>query len=173
MDNPDVALDTHARLEQGAFLTTLARPRRPLWCLSSSFSVGTILPLLPWFFTSGTTAVLASVVIGATAAVVLGAAIGSFSGRGVWRTQAGNCLPPSWLHPSRTGWAVFSAERSWKTANEPPELARSKAVAENFESAEHHKCDDFPVVTDSYADEFGNVAITAPNPINEIPVQDA
>jgi VIT1/CCC1 family predicted Fe2+/Mn2+ transporter len=58
----------------------------------SSFSVGAVLPLLPWFFASGTSAVLASVVIGAVAAVALGAAIGSFSEQGVWRTAGRQLL---------------------------------------------------------------------------------
>jgi VIT1/CCC1 family predicted Fe2+/Mn2+ transporter len=48
-----------------------------------AFSVGAILPLFPWFFTEGSGAVIASVTIGATAALALGAAIGYMSGRNV------------------------------------------------------------------------------------------
>jgi VIT1/CCC1 family predicted Fe2+/Mn2+ transporter len=58
----------------------------------ASFSVGAVLPLLPWFFISGTAAVLASVIIGAVAAVALGASIGSFSGQGLWRTAGRQLL---------------------------------------------------------------------------------
>ena len=51
-----------------------------------SFSVGAILPLFPWFFTEGTGAVIASVIIGAIAALALGAAIGAMAGRNVMGT---------------------------------------------------------------------------------------
>lgn len=51
-----------------------------------SFSVGAILPLFPWFFTEGSTAVIASIIIGAVAALSLGAAIGFMSGRNVLTT---------------------------------------------------------------------------------------
>ena len=51
-----------------------------------AFAVGAILPLFPWFFTEGSAAVIASVVIGAVAALALGAAIGFMSGRNVLTT---------------------------------------------------------------------------------------
>jgi len=43
------------------------------------------LPLFPWFSTEGTAAVIATVIIGAIAALALGAAIGLMSGRNVWQ----------------------------------------------------------------------------------------
>jgi VIT1/CCC1 family predicted Fe2+/Mn2+ transporter len=48
--------------------------------------VGAILPLFPWFFITGSGAVIASVIIGAIAALALGAAIGAMSGRSVLST---------------------------------------------------------------------------------------
>jgi VIT1/CCC1 family predicted Fe2+/Mn2+ transporter len=84
--NPGIALDTHARLELGV------NPQAPgsAWqaAISSflSFSVGAILPLFPWLFSAGSGAVIASVIIGAVAALALGAAIGFMSGRSVLRT---------------------------------------------------------------------------------------
>ena len=81
--NPGIALDTHARLELGI------DPQAPgsAWqaAVSSfvSFSVGAILPLFPWFFAAGSVAVIASVIIGAIAALALGAAIGAMAGRNV------------------------------------------------------------------------------------------
>ncbi len=92
MANPDVALDTHARLELGVDPDDPGSSWQAAVVSFSSFSVGAVLPLLPWFFTSGTAAVLASVVIGALAAIALGAAIGSFSGQGVWRTAGRQLL---------------------------------------------------------------------------------
>ena len=48
--------------------------------------MGAILPLFPWFFTEGTGAVIASVIIGAIAALALGVAIGFMAGRNVMGT---------------------------------------------------------------------------------------
>jgi vacuolar iron transporter family protein len=48
--------------------------------------LGAILPLFPWFVTEGAAAVIASVTIGAIAALALGAAIGLMSGRNVLAT---------------------------------------------------------------------------------------
>jgi vacuolar iron transporter family protein len=81
--NPKIALDTHARLELGV------DPEAPGSALQAavssflSFSIGAILPLFPWFFVQGSTAVIASVIIGAVAALALGAAIGAMAGRSV------------------------------------------------------------------------------------------
>jgi VIT1/CCC1 family predicted Fe2+/Mn2+ transporter len=106
MANPDVALDTHARLELGVDPDDPGSSWQAAAVSFLSFSVGAVLPLLPWFFTSGTTAALASVIIGALAAVALGATIGSFSGQGCGARPVGNCSLPSSQHPSHTGWAA-------------------------------------------------------------------
>jgi len=92
MANPHVALDTHARLELGVDPDETGSSRQAAAVSFLSFSVGAVLPLLPWFFTSGTTAVLASIFIGAVASLALGATIGSFSGAGVWRTAGRQLL---------------------------------------------------------------------------------
>ena len=57
-----------------------------------AFSVGAILPLFPWFFAEGSAAVIASVMIGAIAALALGAAIGFMSGRNVLGTAVRQLL---------------------------------------------------------------------------------
>jgi vacuolar iron transporter family protein len=82
MANPDVDLDTHARLELGVDPDDPGSSWQAAMVSFCSFSVGAVLPLLPWFFS----------VIGAMAAVALGAAIGSFSGQGVWRTAGRQLL---------------------------------------------------------------------------------
>lgn len=92
MASPDVALDTHARLELGVDPNDPGSSWQAGAVSFASFSVGAVLPLLPWFFISGTAAVLASVIIGAMAAVALGASIGSFSGQGLWRTAGRQLL---------------------------------------------------------------------------------
>jgi VIT1/CCC1 family predicted Fe2+/Mn2+ transporter len=86
MANPGLALDTHARLELGVDPNDTGSSREAAVASFFSFSVGALLPLLPWFFATGTPAVLGSVVIGVVAALGLGATIGSFSGQSPWRT---------------------------------------------------------------------------------------
>lgn len=84
--NPDIALDTHARLELGVDPQAPGSARRAAISSFLAFSVGAILPLFPWFFTEGSGAVIATVIIGAIAALALGATIGLMSGRNVWGT---------------------------------------------------------------------------------------
>ena len=49
------------------------------------FAIGALIPLLPWLFTSGTTALLWSVALGAVASLIVGAALSFFTGRSwVW-----------------------------------------------------------------------------------------
>jgi VIT1/CCC1 family predicted Fe2+/Mn2+ transporter len=84
--HPDLALDTHARLELGIDPQAPGSAWQAAVMSFLSFSVGAILPLFPWFFTEGSTAVIASIIIGAVAALALGAAIGFMSGRNVLTT---------------------------------------------------------------------------------------
>ena len=84
--NPKIALDTHARLELGVDPEAPGSAGRAAIFSFVSFAIGAILPLFPWFFTQGTSAVVASVIIGGLAALALGAMIGSFAGRSVWKT---------------------------------------------------------------------------------------
>jgi len=84
--NHDLALDTHARLELGVDPNQQASPSLAAVSSFASFSVGAIIPLLPWFFTKGLTGVLLSIALGLISALVLGALIGASTGRGVLRT---------------------------------------------------------------------------------------
>lgn len=84
--NPKIALDTHARLELGVDPEAPGAAGKAAIFSFVSFAIGAILPLFPWFFIQGTSAVVASVVIGALAALALGAMIGSFAGRSIWKT---------------------------------------------------------------------------------------
>jgi VIT1/CCC1 family predicted Fe2+/Mn2+ transporter len=89
---PEVALDTHVRLELGVDPDSEGSSRQAAVVSFVSFSSGAVLPLMPWFFVSGTAAVVASVLIGAFASLALGGAIGYFSGQGVWRTAGRQLL---------------------------------------------------------------------------------
>jgi VIT1/CCC1 family predicted Fe2+/Mn2+ transporter len=84
--NDRVALDTHARLELGIDPDAAGAARKASVFSFLAFAIGALLPLFPWFFTTGTPAVVASIVIGALAALALGAVIGLFSGTSVPRT---------------------------------------------------------------------------------------
>lgn len=84
--NDAIALDTHARMELGINPNASGAAERAAVFSFLSFSLGAVLPLLPWFFSHGTTAVVASIVIGAVAALALGSLIGAFAGRSIPRT---------------------------------------------------------------------------------------
>jgi VIT1/CCC1 family predicted Fe2+/Mn2+ transporter len=86
MRDPDLALETHAREELGINPAKLGSPLQAAASSFSTFALGAVLPLLPWLFASGSDAVLESVGIGAVAALVVGAALGMFTGRSVLRS---------------------------------------------------------------------------------------
>ena len=50
-----------------------------------AFSLGALLPLLPWFFAGGTGAVLATILIGLAAAASVGGALAHFTERSLWK----------------------------------------------------------------------------------------
>jgi VIT1/CCC1 family predicted Fe2+/Mn2+ transporter len=87
MANDRVALDTHARLELGIDPDATGLAQKASIFSFLSFAIGALLPLIPWFFATGTAAVVGSIVIGAVAALLLGAVIGLFSGTSVVRTS--------------------------------------------------------------------------------------
>jgi vacuolar iron transporter family protein len=86
MSNPDVALDTHARMELGV------DPQQPGSALQAaiasflSFALGAAVPLIPWLLWSDTTATVAAVAASVVAALALGATIGEFTAQGRLRT---------------------------------------------------------------------------------------
>jgi len=84
----ELALDTHSRLELGIDPDATGSAVSASIASFISFAIGALLPLLPWFFVSGTGAVLISIAVGAVASVALGAVIGVFTGRGALRTAA-------------------------------------------------------------------------------------
>jgi vacuolar iron transporter family protein len=84
--NERLALDTHARLELGIDPDAPGAATKVSIFSFLSFSVGAILPLFPWFFASGTAAVVVSIAVGAVAALILGGIIGRLTVRSVART---------------------------------------------------------------------------------------
>ncbi len=81
MRNPELALETHAREELGIDPSELGSPVAASVSSFLAFSIGALVPLVPWFFGGGTGAVVASIVLGVLAALSVGAALARFTGR--------------------------------------------------------------------------------------------
>lgn len=79
--DPVMALEVHAREELGVDPYAFGSP--PAAALSSffSFAFGALVPLIPWFFTGGNTAVIISVALGVVMAIATGIAVATFTGR--------------------------------------------------------------------------------------------
>lgn len=92
MRDPEVALEVHSREELGVNPEQTGSPVAAAGSSFVAFSVGALLPLLPWFFGSGNGAVLASVIIGALAAIGIGIAVARFTGRSMLRTAVRQLL---------------------------------------------------------------------------------
>lgn len=92
MSDPDRALEAHAFEELGISPGALGSP----WAAASSsfvsFSLGAMVPLVPWFFIGHGGAIATSLVLAAIAAVVVGFAIARVTTRGVGRTVARQVL---------------------------------------------------------------------------------
>jgi VIT1/CCC1 family predicted Fe2+/Mn2+ transporter len=79
---PDRALAVYAR-SLGLDPEELGSPWRSALTSLVTFAAGAAVPLAPWFFRSGTTAAVASLALGALAALVVGGALGYLGGRRV------------------------------------------------------------------------------------------
>ena len=92
MSDPETALETHAREELGINPGQLGSPIAAGGASFVAFSLGGVVPLVPWFFGSGTPAIVTSLVLGIVAACVVGALIGRSTGRSPLRTVARQLL---------------------------------------------------------------------------------
>ncbi len=72
MADPDLALEAHAREELGIDPGDLGSPRSAAASSLAAFALGALVPLVPWFVTSGDAAVVASMVAAIVAAVAVG-----------------------------------------------------------------------------------------------------
>ena len=91
MRTPELALETHAREELGINPYSLGSPIQAAISSFVAFAIGALLPLIPWLFTGGGHAVLASIVIGAVSALAVGAGLSVFTQR-TWWWSAGRQL---------------------------------------------------------------------------------
>ncbi len=81
--DPATALETHAREELGIDPGELGSPVRAATSSFACFTLGALIPLVPWLVGRGAGAVVASVILGAVAAVLVGALLAGFTGRSV------------------------------------------------------------------------------------------
>ena len=85
MRDPEVALEVHAREELGLRPGKTGNPWQAAGSSFITFSIGAVIPLLPWFFVTGTAAALFSIVLGAVAVLAVGWTVAIFTGRSrVW-----------------------------------------------------------------------------------------
>lgn len=92
MDDPDQALEVHAREELGVDPESLGDPWQAALSSFAAFAIGALIPLLPWFFTGGTAAVVASIVLGLLGAAAVGIAIGVATDRSITRAAVRQVL---------------------------------------------------------------------------------
>ena len=85
MDDPEKALEVHAREEMGIDPNELGNPEFAATTSIFSFALGAVLPLLPWFFGGGNGAIVASILLGAVGAVLVGSALALATNRSVVR----------------------------------------------------------------------------------------
>lgn len=83
--NPKLALDTLAREELGLNPDELGSPWGASLSSFVSFGVGALVPLAPFFFASGSRALLIAIVLTGLALFAVGAAISLFTGRSALR----------------------------------------------------------------------------------------
>lgn len=102
MEDPDVALEVHAREELGVNPDEIGNPVAAALSSFVAFTVGALIPLLPWFFGGGDAAVLASAVLGLLAATIVGIVLARFTERSMLRTAA-----------RQVGWAVAACGVTW------------------------------------------------------------
>ena len=88
MQDPELALETHAREELGITTQNLGSPWQAAAASFVTFAVGAFIPLAPWLFTSGTAAIVLSVVLGAVASLAVGVVLAALHGASGGRLRA-------------------------------------------------------------------------------------
>ncbi len=81
MEDPEVALETHAREELGLDPDDLGSPWGAAISSFLTFTLGAAIPLLPFVVGSGTAAVIAAIAMSGVALFAVGAAMSRFTGR--------------------------------------------------------------------------------------------
>jgi len=90
--NPELALETHAREELGIDPNALGRPVSAALSSFVTFSIGASIPLIPFFYATGTAALVTAVILGVVAALAVGAFLARFTGRPMGRSAGRQLL---------------------------------------------------------------------------------
>ena len=85
MEDPEKALEVHAREEMGIDPNELGNPVFAATSSFIAFAIGAVLPLLPWFFTGGNGAIVGSILLGVVGAVLVGGALALATDRSIVR----------------------------------------------------------------------------------------
>ena len=85
MEDPEKALEVHAREEMGIDPNELGNPVFAATSSFIAFAIGAVLPLLPWFFTGGNGAIVGSILLGVGGAVLVGGALALATDRSIVR----------------------------------------------------------------------------------------
>ena len=85
MRDPDLALQTHVREEMGVDPSATGSPWAAAGASLATFSLGALIPLLPWLWSSSGNEVWWSVGLAAVGSASVGGAIGVFTRRGTLR----------------------------------------------------------------------------------------
>jgi VIT1/CCC1 family predicted Fe2+/Mn2+ transporter len=88
MTQPESALKTLASEELGLSAQSYPNPWTAAWSASLSTALGAFIPIVPFFFTRGYRAIIASFVISTVAHFVIGAAKTVVTGLSPWRSGA-------------------------------------------------------------------------------------
>lgn len=86
MEDPERALEAHAREELGIDPSDLGSPTEAAVASFFSFAIGAVIPLAPYFFARGTEALYFAVAGTVLAAFIVGCIISLFTGRSWWRS---------------------------------------------------------------------------------------
>lgn len=86
MSDPKTALDTLAREELGLDPDELGNPKKVAASSFAAFAVGAVVPVVPYVFLSGLTALWVAVALAVIAMVLVGGTVGRLSGLGVARS---------------------------------------------------------------------------------------
>ena len=85
MEDPEKALEVHAREEMGIDPNELGNPVFAAASSFVAFAIGAVLPLLPWFFTGGNGAIVGSILLGVGGAILVGGALALATNRSIVR----------------------------------------------------------------------------------------
>jgi VIT1/CCC1 family predicted Fe2+/Mn2+ transporter len=86
MQDPELALETHAREELGISTQHLGSPMQAAASSFVTFAVGAFIPLLPWLYTRGTPAIVSSVILGIVASIMVGVVLAAYTERPMLRS---------------------------------------------------------------------------------------